>query len=82
MELYRDMLCKILESEEYEILLPKWNMNAEQMMEMKYYQALQEIKRILEDEEQEDVECFEHIEKIIAVFEKLGSGVHGRHDFG
>lgn len=82
MELYRDMLCRILETEEFEILLPKWNMKVEEMMELKCYQALQEIKRILEDDELDDEECFESIEKIISVFETLGSGIHDRHDFG
>ena len=46
MELYRDILYRILESEEFEILLPKWKMNVEEMMEMRCYQALQEIKKI------------------------------------
>ena len=82
MELYRDILYRILESEEFEILLPKWKMNVEEMMEMKCYQALQEIKKILEDDELNDAECFESIEKIISVFEKLGSGIKERHDFG
>ncbi len=82
MELYRDMLCKILESEEFEILLPKWKMNVEEMIEMKCYQALNEIKNILEDETLNDRDCFESIERIISVFEKLGSGINERHDFG
>ena len=82
MELYRDILYRILEFEEFEILLPKWKMNVEEMMEMKCYQALQEIKKILEDDELDDAECFESIEKIISVFEKLGSGIKERHDFG
>lgn len=82
MELYRDMLCRILESEEYEIILPRWKINVEEMMELKCYQALNEIKKILEDESLDDIDCFERIEKIIAVFEKLGSGIHERHDFG
>ena len=82
MELYRDMLCRILETEEFEILLPKWDMKVEGMMEMKCYQALQEIKRILEDDELDDEECFDRIEKIISVFERLGGGIHDRHDFG
>ncbi|MBQ7757813.1 hypothetical protein [Anaerotignum sp.] len=82
MELYRDILYRILEFEEFEILLPKWKMNVEEMMEMKCYQALQEIKKILEDDELDDAECFESIEKIICVFEKLGSGINERHDFG
>ena len=82
MELYRDMLCRILETEEFEILLPKWDMKVEEMIEMKCYQALQEIKRILEDDELNDEECFDRIEKIISVFERLGGVIHDRHDFG
>ena len=82
MELYRDILYRILESEEFEILLPKWKMNVEEMMGLKCYQALQEIKRILEEDELDDEECFNRIEKIISVFEKLGSGINERHDFG
>ena len=82
MELYRDMLCRILETEEFEILLPKCNMKVEEMMEMKCYQALQAIKRMLEEDELEDEECFDRIEKIISVFEALGSGSYIRHDFG
>lgn len=82
MELYRDMLHKILESEEFEILLPKWDMDATEMIELKCYQALNEIKKILEDEMLEDSDCFESIEKIISVFETLGSGINERHDFG
>ena len=82
MELYRYMLCKILESEEFEILLPKWKMNVEEMIEMKCYQALNEIKKILEDETIDDRDCFESIESIISVFEKLGIGINERHDFG
>ena len=82
MELYRDMLCRILETEEFEIVLPKWNMKVEEMMEMKCYQALQANKRILEEDELEDEECFDRIEKIISVFETLGRGIYDRHDFG
>ena len=82
MELYKDILCKILEMEEFEILFPKWKMKAEEMMELKCYCALREIKHILEDDRLEDTECFERIEKIICVFEEMGSGIQNRHDFG
>lgn len=30
MELYRDILCEILESEEFEIMLPKWKMKVDE----------------------------------------------------
>lgn len=78
MELYRDMLCRILESEEFESLLPKWKMDVEKMMELKCCQALNEIKKILEGEALDDIDCFERIEKIISVFEKLGEGCKGK----
>ncbi len=82
MTLYYDMLCKILETEEFEIFLPKWNMKAEEILEIKSYQALNEIKKILENDSLDDFECFDRIEKIISVFEMIGSGITGRHDFG
>lgn len=52
------------------------------MIEMKCYHAIEEIKKILEEDTLNDAECFERIEKIIVIFENLGSGIHGRHDFG
>ena len=52
------------------------------MIEMKCYHAIEEIKKILEEDTLNDAECFERIEKIIVIFEALGSGIHGRHDFG
>lgn len=82
MELYRDILCEILESEEFEIMLPKWKMKVDEMIETKCYHAIEEIKKILEEDTLNDAECFERIEKIIVIFEALGSGIHGRHDFG
>ena len=50
------------------------------MIEMKCYHAIEEIKKILEEDTLNDAECFERIEKIIVIFEALGSGIHGRHD--
>ena len=51
-------------------------------MEIVYYQALNEIKNIIEDDELEDPDCFEKIEKIVRLFESLGSNGGNRHDFG
>ncbi len=82
MELYRDILRQILEREEFEIFLPKQKMQASEMIEMNCFYALQEIKEVLENEKLSDRECFDSIERIITVFEKIGSGIHGRHDFG
>ncbi len=46
------------------------------------YFALEQIKRILEDDTLEDDACVERIERILSVYESLGSGCTGRHDFG
>lgn len=82
MELYRDILYAILEKEDWKIILPKENCKLDDAIEMRCYQALAEIKNILENDALTDAECFLRIEKIICVFEKLGNGIEGRHDFG
>lgn len=46
------------------------------------YRALAEIREILRDDSLGDKGCFQRIEKIITVYEKLGSGAGTRHDFG
>ncbi|MCI8704143.1 MAG: hypothetical protein HFE60_07645 [Anaerotignum sp.] len=48
---------------------------------MKCYQALEEIKGILESDGLEDKECFEKIEEIVCIYERLGSDGGNRHDF-
>ncbi|MBP3646027.1 MAG: hypothetical protein J6K55_06345 [Clostridia bacterium] len=47
----------------------------------KSYDALCQIKAIIEDDSLSDPECFMKIEKIICVFEDLGSDGGFRHDF-
>lgn len=46
------------------------------------YQALSAIRLILERDDLEDPECFRRIEKIVRVFERIGSDCGTRHDFG
>ena len=46
------------------------------------YQALNAIRLILERDDLEDPECFRRIEKIVRVFERIGSDCGTRHDFG
>ena len=46
------------------------------------YQALSAIRLILERDDLEDPECFRRIEKIVRVFERIGSGCGTWHDFG
>ena len=46
------------------------------------YQALKAIRLILERDDLEGPECFRRIERIVRVFERIGSGCGTRHDFG
>lgn len=46
------------------------------------YQALNSIRIILARDDLEDPECFRRIEKIVRVFERIGSDCGTRHDFG
>lgn len=45
------------------------------------YQAICEIKGILEDDSLDDTDCFWRIEKIVTVLEELGLDAGTRHDF-
>ena len=52
-----------------------------QIVELQCYQALQKIREILDDETLEDRECFDRIEKIVCLYEAMGSDGGSRHDF-
>jgi len=79
MELYEEMLIKLLEDGQ---TFTKIKAGVTEVLEQKCYQALVTIKNILEDDNLEDKECFAKIEKIVCLFENLGSGCGTRHDFG
>ncbi|WP_207670651.1 MULTISPECIES: hypothetical protein [unclassified Clostridium] len=49
---------------------------------MRCLTALREIRSVLDDPALDDETCFQRIEKIVAIFEKLGSDGGMRHDFG
>ena len=42
---------------------------------------LEEIKEIIQNENLSDEDCFEKVEKIVAVFENHNINTGGRHDF-
>ena len=46
------------------------------------YRALAKIREVLRDDTLEDEDCFMKIERIITIYEELGSGGGTRHDFG
>lgn len=64
------------------IIFPNLTLRPADIVEMKCYQALQEIKDILENDNFDDIECFMKIEKILCILEKIGSNGGNRHDFG
>lgn len=82
MDLYKEILVALLEKEELHITFPNLQIDADKIVELECYKALQKIKAVLENDSLKDEECFMEIEEIIRVFESLGSGGGTRHDFG
>jgi len=82
MDLYRDILAKILSDGETVVAFPQLGAAADGAVELTCCKALCEIKAVLEDEALSDPECFERIERIVSILEKYGSGGGTRHDFG
>ena len=81
MELYKNILSKILENEDVQIVFPNLKINPTEIINLESYKALNKIKEIVDDETLTDEECFLKIEKIIIVFEQW-NGLDGyRHDF-
>ncbi len=81
MELYAEILKHILEKEEIHVTFPNLDVNTEKLVETASYQALMEIKQVLEDDTLSDEACFQKIEEIVCIFERLGSSGGNRHDF-
>lgn len=82
MELYKEILVNVFAKNEIRVTLPELEISAPEIVDMECYKALHKIKAIIEDDSLEDKECFMKIEKIIRLFEELGSGGGNRHDFG
>lgn len=81
MRLFQDILKEILMEEEIQVVFPNLKLSPGELVEMKCYRALREIKRILEDDTLEDKECFGKIEEIVCIFEGMGSDCGTRHEF-
>lgn len=81
MRLFQDILKEILMEEEVQVVFPNLKLSPGELVEMKCYRALREIKRILEDDTLEDKECFGKIEEIVCIFEGMGSDCGTRHEF-
>ena len=82
MDLYKEILINILKNEEVHVSFPNLNTETNQIVELSCYNMLKEIKRIIEDASLDDATCFNKIEEIVCLFEKIGSNGGSRHDFG
>jgi len=78
MELYKELLARMLEKEKVIVAFPDLQLNATEIINLQSCQALQKIKTIIEDDSLSDFEC---IEKIVQIFEEIGSSGGIRHDF-
>lgn len=82
MDLYKEILINILAQQEIHVTFPSLKDDLNALVEMRCLTALREIRSVLDDPTLDDETCFQRIEKIVAIFEKLGSDGGMRHDFG
>ena len=74
MQLYRDILVKLLEKEEIWVLFPNLEKSGSAMAEMACYNAILEIKSIIEDDRLSNEGCIK-IEGIENVIKKMGVAI-------
>ena len=78
MELFKEILAKVLENEEIHITFPNLEFEgAIELVEMQSLKSLQKIKAIIDNDSLSDFQC---IEEIILVFEEAGASSN-RHDW-
>ena len=82
MELFEELLIRYLSGQNIQVTFPDLHIDLNKIVEMKSYETLQAIKAVLEDDSLDDPACFQKIEKIVEIFEKIGSDGGNRHDFG
>lgn len=80
MELYAEILAHALAGQCVQVTIP--GVDVQKLAESACCRALGEIKAILEDDTLSDETCFQKIEAIVRVYERLGSDGGSRHDFG
>jgi len=78
MELYKEILAHVIAQQKIEVTFPDLQISATEIVELQCYQALQKIKAIIENDDLSDFNC---VEKIVRLFEELGSDGGLRHDF-
>ena len=78
MNLYKELLIKVLEKEEVHVTFPNLSLTVGELVEMQAYGALEKIKAIIQNDSLSDFAC---IEEIVCVLEAYGSSGGNRHDF-
>lgn len=78
MELYKEILAKVLEQQAIYVVFPGLHISAAEIVELQCYQALEKIKTIIRDDSLSEFMC---IEGIVCVLEEIGSDGGTRHDF-
>lgn len=82
MKLYQNILSKILSEQPAQITFSNLSLNTAEIVELECYRMLCQIKSILDNDSIDDPECFQKIEEIICLFEKIACPCGNRHDFG
>jgi len=78
MELYKEILAKVIEQQKIEVTFPNLQISANEIVALECYQTLQKIQAIIQDDDLSDFAC---VEEIVRLFETLGSDGGNRHDF-
>lgn len=80
MELYKEILLKAITQQIYKVILsPEFSAN--EIIDSICYKTLLKIKEIIEDDAFDDSKCYIKIEKIVCLFEDIGSNGGNRHNF-
>jgi len=82
MELYKEILLKLLDNANVTITIESPEINIDNIIESECYKILKKIKDVMSDDAFNDAECFEKIEKILLLLEEKGITCGSRHDFG
>ena len=81
MENFLRTLARLLIDQGAAVRIDCGGADLDRLMEDRCWQALAEIRAVLNDETLEDPECFQRIEQIVGIYEELGLGGGSRHDF-
>ncbi len=80
MDLYKEILIEILSNQKVNVTFDKGSLeNPNEIIKNICYKTLEQIRSVLDDNKLDDFEC---IEKVVVLLEGIGSKGSSRHDFG